>query len=271
MLSLGLVCVALGVLCWPVRTGIRRLRELTPGSGRAGVRLPSFAPAPVAMVLGIGAAGWAALGPATGAALALATLTVQRQWRSALARRRRVEVTGGMAQALRALVAELRAGAHPAAAAEGAAQDAEAASAGAMSAIAAAARLGGDIEPALRRTAAATPSLAPVLHQLATVWAMVGRYGLPLADVLDAVRRDLDHRVRFAKQVHARMAGPRSAALILAVLPAIGVLLGELMGAHPLRVLAFSSAGQALLLLGVGLTCAGIAWSARLTGRTVLR
>jgi tight adherence protein B len=123
----------------------------------------------------------------------------------------------------------------------------------------------------LRRTATATPSLAPVLDQLATAWAMVARYGLPLADVLDAVRRDLDHRVRFAKQVHARMAGPRSAAMILAVLPGVGVLLGEMMGAHPLRVLAFTPAGQALLLLGIGLTCAGVAWSGRLTGRTVLR
>jgi tight adherence protein B len=271
MLSLGFAFLALAVLSWPARTGVRRLRALTPNRGHPRLRLPRFAPGPLVTLLGAGGIGWAALGPATAAASVLAALTVQRQWRSALAARHRIEATTGMAQALRALVDELRAGAHPAAAADGAAQDAERHAAGAMTAIAAAARLGGEIEPALRRTATATPSLAPVLDQLATAWAMVARYGLPLADVLDAVRRDLDHRVRFAKQVHARMAGPRSAAMILAVLPGVGVLLGEMMGAHPLRVLAFTPAGQALLLLGIGLTCAGVAWSGRLTGRTVLR
>ncbi|MGH3623333.1 MAG: type II secretion system F family protein [Sciscionella sp.] len=271
MLSLSPALLAVAVSCWPVRTATLRLRALTPAG--ASVRRLCRVPAPgvsIAVAL-FGCLGWWVFGPATAAATVLTAVTAHRRLRSRGEYRTQLDATTGMAQALRALVAELRAGAHPAAAAEGAATECTRQAAEAMTAISAAARLGGDIEPALRRCAVATPALSPVLDQLARAWAMVTRYGLPLAEVLDAVRRDLEHRVRFASQVRARMAGPRSAALVLTLLPAVGVLLGELMGAHPLGVLGFTGAGQALLLLGVGLSCAGVAWSARLTDRTVLR
>lgn len=271
MLSLSPALLALAVCCWPVRTVARRLRALVPAEEPVRRFHPVPAPGVSIAVVSLGGLGWFVFGPATAAATVLTAITVHRRWRARGEHRAQLDATTGMAQAVRALVAELRAGAHPAAAAEGAATECTPQAAEAMTAISAAARLGGDIAPALRRCAAATPALSPVLDQLAEAWAMVNRYGLPLAEVLDAVHRDLEHRVRFASQVRARMAGPRSAALVLTLLPVIGVLLGELMGAHPLRVLGFTGAGQALLLLGTGLSCAGVAWSARLTDRTVLR
>jgi tight adherence protein B len=92
-----------------------------------------------------------------------------------------------------------------------------------------------------------------------------------MAEILDAVRRDVVAGVRFARQSHARMAGPRASAVILALLPAVGVVLGEAMGAGPLHVLFSTSAGQVLLVVGCGLIWAGMAWSAKLTAPAVPR
>ena len=86
--------------------------------------------------------------------------------------------------------------------------------------------------------------------QLAKAWQVSARHGVAFADVLDATRRDLDQRAAFARQVHARMAGPRASAMVLAGLPVFGVLLGELSGARPLHVLLGTTAGQFLLVLG---------------------
>ncbi len=63
------------------------------------------------------------------------------------------------------------------------------------------------------------------------------------------------------------MAGPRTSATVLALLPALGVALGEAIGAHPLRML--TGPGQLLLAVGVALLCAGVAWCGRLTGQVV--
>ncbi|MGH3877243.1 MAG: type II secretion system F family protein, partial [Actinophytocola sp.] len=136
-----------------------------------------------------------------------------------------------------------------------------------MRAIAAAARLDGDVRLALGATGEHT--LASGLARVSRAWALAQRHGLPLADVLDAVGRDLEQRARFARQVLARMAGPRTSAAVLGLLPALGVVLGEAIGAQPLRML--TGPGQPLLALGVGLLCAGVLWCDRLTGQVVPR
>ncbi len=130
-----------------------------------------------------------------------------------------------------------------------------------MRALAIASRTSADVEQAVQE---------PLLAETAHAWALAQQHGLPLADVLDAVVRDLDQRARFAGQVQARMAGPRASAAILAALPILGIGLGEAMGAHPLHVLSSTTLGQILLVAGVGLVCAGIQWSARLTHQAVL-
>jgi tight adherence protein B len=166
-----------------------------------------------------------------------------------------------LAETLRSLVGELRAGAHPAIAAESVAIDAPVSGAEAMRAIAAATRIGADVGQIVRE-----PLLAETVH----AWTLAHHHGLPLADVLDAVVRDLEQRAGFARQVQARMAGPRASAAILAALPIVGIALGEVMGAHPLHVLSSTTAGQVLLVVGVGLLCTGILWSARLTHQAAL-
>jgi tight adherence protein B len=233
------------------RAAPRRFRPPRPGGALAGL-----------------AAGLL-LGPAGGLAGALVGTVVWRGWRRRAADRARLAATSAVAAGLGALVAELRAGAHPVTAARGAAQDAQFPAGEVFDAIASTAELGGEVDAALADLAARRPALRTALGGIARAWTLSAHHGVPLADVLDAVRHDLDRRVAFAGRVHARMAGPRASAAVLAGLPPLGVLLGEIGGAAPLRVLSSTTAGQVLLVLGALLVCAGLLWSARLTDRAV--
>jgi tight adherence protein B len=225
----------------------------------SGQLLRRLARGPV--VVGLGAAVGLLLGVGGVVAGALLGLTL---WRLHVERRKeRVErgARQAIAEGLAAFVAELRSGADPARAALGAAEDAEPPAAEVFATIAATARRGGDVEKALARNGNGHIGV----RRLARAWRLSGDHGVPLADVLEAVRDDLRRRVGFTRHVHARMAGPRASAAVLAALPVFGVLLGELTGSHPLGVLTGSGVGQVLLVVGVALVCAGLRWSAHLT------
>lgn len=267
-MSVLLTLAGMSALCWPAGTAAPRLRSLfdlptarvaTERHRTAVCRLASCA----------GAAGAAlVLGPAGAAAFAIFAGALW--WRLRARRRDRDSIAAAetMAEALRTLVAELRAGTHPAVAAESAATDAGPSTARTLRSIAATVRLGGDLGPG---SFPAERRRSPAVDQLIRAWSLAQRHGLPLADLLDAVRRDVESSARFAGQAAAKMSGPRASAAILAVLPAAGVVLGEAIGARPLQVLGDTGAGQVLLLVGSALTCVGIAWSVRLTDTAVLR
>ncbi|MBV8933819.1 MAG: type II secretion system F family protein [Kutzneria sp.] len=209
------------------------------------------------------------MGPGGAVANAVLCVTCLRRWSSRRLVRRRKRITEGMVGALGALMAELRIGAHPAAAAERAAADAEPSAARAMTAVASAARLGGDVNRVLLVGAKQEPFLRDILRQVGHAWRLAAGHGVPLAELLDAVRRDLEQRHRFTMQVNARMAGPRASAAVLAVLPELGVLLGEAIDARPMHVLANTVIGQTLLVIGAALICGGVLWSAKLTEHAV--
>lgn len=259
MLITPVLLLAAAVLAWPSDLAARRLRNLTAGPRSTLLRKPKHTGLIAALAAALVCA--AVVGPGGGIAAAMAAMTVGHQIRDRRRIRSTLAATAGLAEAIRSLVAELRAGAHPADAAEGAARDADPAVAGTLRSAAAAVRLGGDIDGAFGATG---PEAA-----VARAWRLATRHGLALADVLDAVRAELDHRVRFAGQVLARMAGPRAGSMVLAGLPIIGLLLGQAMGAAPLAVLTNSFGGQVLLVVGVALECAGVLWSARLTSRVI--
>jgi tight adherence protein B len=262
------LALSVAVLIWPHRPARERVARLTQsrtGAGRwraAGRRPRMTAIAGTAACLGLMVAG-----PAGAVAAAVATGTALTRWRARRREVRSLAATADLAAALGLLGAELRAGAHPAVAAERAASDAGPAAAAVLRAIAATARLCGDVALALRREAAAVPALEQPLDQVAAAWALAERNGIPLADVLAAVRGDLDHRVRSHRRLNASLAGPRATATVLACLPLLGLLLGQAVGGRPWRVLSGTAAGQALLLLGVLLICAGLAWSSRLVSK----
>ncbi|SHE73095.1 type II secretion system F family protein [Streptoalloteichus hindustanus] len=275
MLTAALVLV-MAVLVWPATPARRRLRVLrsTLHGGveqllrRCAAAVPLSTPS--LTVLG-GLAGLLLAGPGGAVAGAVTVGTVWARWRARRAEAQRVSAVANLARALRLLVAELRAGAHPATAAEGATADADPQVATVLTTLAAASRLGGDMNLALRAASGEHPVFGDALEGLANAWALSERFGVPLADLVDALCADLDHRVRFTRQVHAGMAGPRATAAVLAALPLLGVLLGEAVGASPWSVLTTSTAGQALLAIGACLICAGLTWSARLTGKAAQR
>lgn len=259
MLTISVLLLAAAALAWPSDVASRRLRTFTAHPRPMLLRKPRHMGPSAALAAALVSA--CVVAPGVGVAAAMAALTVWHQVRDRRRIRSTLAATAGLAEAIRALVAELVSGAHPADAAEGAARDAHPAVAVTLRSAAAAVRLGGDIDGAFGATG---PEAA-----VGRAWRLATRHGLALADVLDAVRGELDHRVRFARQVLARMAGPRAGAMVLAGLPVVGLLLGQAMGAAPLTVLTTSVGGQVLLVVGVALECAGVLWSARLTSRVI--
>ena len=262
-----MVAVAAAVLCWPGGAGRARLTELR--RRQVPEQVVVIGPSGVTqrcLLLVVLAAGVGALlaGAGGGLAAAMVAGTATTRWRAGRDRRAAALAATGLSDALGVLVAELRAGAHPSDAARAAA-DGPAAATRALTAAAAAARLGGDVPAVLR--GAGPVYLRSWLGRLADAWSLADRHGIPLADLLDAVRADTEQRVRFAADVEARLAGPRATAAVLSGLPLLGLALGQAVGAAPLRVLGETPAGQGLLVVGTGLACAGVLWSARLVSR----
>jgi len=282
VLSLAVAALATGALCWPAEVGRSRLTELRRRGVQAQVATAgrSWAARRCGLLLLALTAGVGALlaGPGGSLAAAMVTATATARWRAGRDRRAAATAATGLSDALGVLVAELRAGAHPSDAVRAAADTpADTPSevprtmstdvVRALAAVAAAASLGGDV-PAVLRTAGPAP-LRSWLGRLADAWSLADRYGIPLADLLDAVRSDTEHRVRFAAEVQARLAGPRATASVLAGLPLLGLALGHAVGAAPLRVLCETPVGQVLLVIGTGLACVGVQWSARLVSGAV--
>jgi tight adherence protein B len=86
--------------------------------------------------------------------------------------------------------------------------------------------------------------------------------------VAGAVEDDLRARRRHRLELRSAVAAPRASAMLLAGLPVLGLAMGSGVGADPWEVLTTGS-GQLLLVVGVALEVAGIAWSGRLVRRVV--
>ncbi|WP_369377424.1 type II secretion system F family protein [Streptomyces sp. cg36] len=161
-----------------------------------------------------------------------------------------------------AVAGELRAGRQPGQALTLAALDTEALGA-AEAQVLAAARFGGDVPGALRE-AAREPG-AEGLAGVAACWQVAVDGGAGLAAGLErleaALRADQEQR----EELRAQLTGPRTTAVLLALLPVLGLLLGTAMGASPLRVLLHTPAGLGCLAVAGVLEAAGLYWTARIT------
>jgi tight adherence protein B len=112
-------------------------------------------------------------------------------------------------------------------------------------------------------------ALADPLARLAAAVQLSGRTGCSLADVVTAVEDDLRAGHRHDLELRAAAAGPRAGALLLAGLPLLGLAMGSGVGADPWGVLTTTGTGQVLLVAGVGLELAGVAWTGRLLRRAL--
>lgn len=188
-----------------------------------------------------------------GAALAPWAARRRRRHERWLARERRRETVIAFCAAL---AGEVRAGRHP----EHALREAGAAALGAPAAgLLGAARYGGDV-PAALREAARRPG-AEGLGAVAVCWQVAVDGGASLATGLDRVAQSLRAERDQRAELRSQLAGPRATALVLAALPAAGLLLGAAMGARPLQVLLHTPSGLLCLAAGVGLEAAGLLWT----------
>lgn len=253
-----LLAVAVLTMPPPVR---HRLRAPAAGRSRPVARV-AVAPMLLAAVAAVAMVAPPALATACAVVAAAAEMR-SRRW--ARDRRQRAEARA-MAAALDILIGELRVGAHPLRALAVAASESDGEVGLSLHAVAARARLGADV-PAGIRSIGANSSVPVYWDRLAVFWQLAADHGLAMSTLMGAAHRDILDRQRFAERTRAALAGARATAVILALLPALGVLLGQIVGAHPLRFLLGSGPGGVLLVLGVGLACAGMVWADRIVDR----
>ncbi|MEU7766336.1 type II secretion system F family protein [Nocardia sp. NPDC049190] len=254
-MSAAMVCLTLSVLVLPASPARRRFARMFTARGQHRKPLQRMVFGTVLPVCGAALLAFG-LGPFLAAGLVVGTVGI-RVHRATRDRRTHAE-RGFLLDALEAMIGELRVGAHPSAAAEVAARESRGESARMFAVCAARSKLGGSAAAGLRQPNSA---VAVELSRIADAWQVAERHGLALAELLSAARTDLAGRIRFRGRTMAALAGARATAAVLAGLPCLGIALGQLMGASPLRVLFASPAGTVLLPLGAGLACAGLLWT----------
>ncbi|MFE6689682.1 type II secretion system F family protein [Streptomyces sp. NPDC057743] len=195
--------------------------------------------------------------PVVGAVVALVAV---RRWLDGRARRRAADRrAAAVIRFCGAVAGELRAGRQPdrALVAAGVAGLGEAGPA-----VLAAARYGGDVPGALR--AAARLPGAEGLIGAAACWRVAVEGGAGLARGLERIAAGLAAQRDQREELQAQLAGPRATALMLALLPVGGLLMGGALGADPLGVLLHTPAGWGCLLVGGFLEWGGVAWTGRI-------
>ncbi|MCP2278219.1 type II secretion system F family protein [Nocardia amikacinitolerans] len=262
-MTAAMLCLALAVLLLPGAGARRRLRGLFSIDG---ARKPDYSNV-VRFSVVVGVVSTVLLDAGTFLATALLAGTVGLRRRRARGDRHRAAECAHLLDALEAVIGELRVGAHPSAAADVAARESRGAAARAFAVSAARSKLGGSAADGLRDSDAV---IGTELARIADAWRIAEDHGLALAELLTAARADLRGRIRFRARATAALAGARATATVLATLPLLGLALGQLMGADPLRVLFASPAGSLLLPLGVGLACAGLLWSDAITRKVLV-
>lgn len=264
LVCVGLAALAVGVWVPPSPRRVLARRDIggsvpPPPSARAvdGCAVATVAGARAGRLVGPAVPADRALRAAPLAAVQWARVrswaTTVGQARSAPARRR--------AQAIElctALGAELRAGSMPG---DGFAS-AAASLPGLCDEAGRVAALGGDVVSALR-TAANRPG-AEGLGQLAAAWSVTELTGSGLASACDRVGAVLRDEQGLRREVTAQLAGARSTARLLGVLPLFGLVLGAGIGGRPWAFLFGTPYGLGCLVAGLTLVGLGLWWTERL-------
>jgi tight adherence protein B len=205
----------------------------------------------------VGSGGLVAVlvGPALGAAVALAVGTAAWLAVSAVRRRQVLRRRADAVAVVQLVQAELEAGADPAVALEAGADHR---AFGADLAV-----MAEEIRQARDPTTVVPIELVPLAHAMR----VCAGSGASAATVLATVRDQLQSELDRCAAVTAALAGVRASAVLLALLPAVGVALGAGLGVNPLRLLLTTPSGHLLVLIGVGLECVGLWWTSRMAAR----
>ncbi len=248
--------------------GQARLERLhaSPGTTarRPADRRPMAAgPATVAVLalsIGFLATGSVAPGLVVGAAAALGS----RWWSRRRRRQAAADRRGDLVELCLALASELRSGAPPREALAAAVDGLPA-----FSELGVAARSPVSDVAAAMTGAAAVPGGAGLAY-VAACWRVAERNGIGLAPSVARLAEGLRDDEQVRREVAAQLAGPRATAVLLALLPGLGLMTGSSLGGDPVGLLTGTPVGLALCIAGGALEWAGVAWMTRITRRAEL-
>jgi tight adherence protein B len=99
---------------------------------------------------------------------------------------------------------------------------------------------------------------------VAACWSVCTDAGGGLAGALSRLADGLSDELDAAAEVAAQLVGPRTSALVMAVLPIVGIALGTAVGARPLAFLTTTAAGLMCLVAGCALDAVGLLWVSRI-------
>lgn len=133
--------------------------------------------------------------------------------------------------------------------------------------VSAAARDGGDVSTALLR--AAPDEGGEGLRRLAACWDVSATVGAGLSALVDRTASTLRAAQAHRQDVAAQLAGPRATARMLAILPAVGLLMAAALGMQPLAFLLGGLPGLLCLMAGLALDACGLWWTHRMATRAL--
>ena len=186
--------------------------------------------------------------------------TVAHSFNHARKKKLSVQVEDAIARLLGNMTADLRAGASFPAALKHGANDLAANSTAsvevkaAITTAAVIAHRGGSVSTVLAAS-------HPQLKNLGSLCTLSEKHGIPLSDVFEQAHNHIEARKRHRAATKASLLGPQATAIVLTLLPLAGILMGTIMGANPIGFLLGGGIGGLLLVIGVGLACAGFSWS----------
>ena len=264
-----LCAAAVAVLWWPASRTEYRLTRMRPAVRE--LRTPHWTWAVPILIIAL------AMTFGVEVAVAATMLAAVLLWRDARRRRRLAaeQADADLLTALSIMIAEMSVGALAAnacaaAAAELAHVRPDSAVSQGLSSLAGRAVLGGQISVA-GLEAARGGADSGVWERSGTAWHLSDRHGLPMADLLEAVRTDVLAQNAFDARTRAGLAGPRATASVLAGLPVLGIALGQATGANPVGVLTGGGLGGILLIVGTAFIVAGLCWSDRIVEKVSAR
>jgi tight adherence protein B len=135
-----------------------------------------------------------------------------------------------------------------------------------LPATTAALKLAGDVAAGLRADAGDRRNKAyrDSLFGLGVCWQVSGTSGAGLGDAVARLAQSERSRAVLRRELRAELAGPKATAVLLAMLPAAGIMLGTALGAKPLAWLLKSPLGWVDLAVAGLLVGLGLRWVRRI-------
>lgn len=138
-----------------------------------------------------------------------------------------------------------------------------------VGAVARSVAAGGSIPEAIMSAMSSTEAAqaGSAWRAVAASWFVANESGAPLASSLRETADTLRQLGQLHRDVDAALAGPRSTARFVGVMPVLGLLFGALLGFDTIGVLFGTPLGVGCLVAGALLTVAAARWTSRLVAR----